>query len=423
MSEVKLEGYKLEGAIGSGAVSTIYRAVQESTGREVVLKALKTSIPTNSSFAAQLEREARVLAEMSHPNIVLLIDFKKGIPPQGRTFLVLERVEGWPLRELLRRKRALRSDVACAIACEVLSGLEHAHARRIVHRDVKPENILLGKRGDVKLVDFGIAQRDKLPSANEPLAMSSAEKSAEKEAFGAPAYMSPEQVLGEQVDERSDLYSLGVVLFRMLCGTRPTGTARDAMPQVPRRLENIVMRLLERKPEDRYPDAASVRALLEPFARGASKEAHARLLRRSLADAALLKDGRYPGDDRTMSTKRERPMLSLFGFVGIGLLFVGAGTVVQMTSQHEQRALATGSRPLPFAPAEAGGLRVVASPWAEVWVDGQLTEVTPFARPVPLAAGAHYVTMKHPSAPEEKRTIEIVAGEIVQLDVTMRVAP
>jgi serine/threonine-protein kinase len=421
MSEVRLEGYKLEGSIGSGAVSTIYRAVQESTGREVVLKALKTSIPASSSFAAQLEREARVLAEMSHPNIVLLIDFKKGIPPAGRTFLVLERIDGWPLRELLRRKKVLRADVACAITCEVLSGLEHAHARRIVHRDVKPENILLGKRGDVKIVDFGIAQRDKLPSANEPLAMST-DKSTEKEAFGAPAYMSPEQVLGEQVDERSDLYSLGVVLFRMLCGTRPSGTARDRLPQAPRGLENIVMRLLERRPEDRYPDAATVRELLEPFARGPSKEAHARLLRRSLAESGLLKDDRYRGDDRTMSTKRDRPALSLFGFVAIGILFVAAGTAVQLGSQREQKMLATGARPLPLAPAEAGGLRVVASPWAEIWVDGQLAEVTPHAKPVPLGAGTHFVTLKHPNAPEERRTIEIVAGETVQLDVTMRVA-
>ena len=200
MSEVRLEGYRLDGAIGSGAVSSIYRAVQESTGREVVLKALKASIPSTSSFAAQLEREARVLAEMSHPNVVLLIDFKKGESGSSRTFLVLERVDGWPLRELLRKKKLVRVDAACAIACEVLSGLEHAHARHIIHRDVKPENILLARRGDVKIVDFGIAQRDKLPSANEPLIFDergaisqrgARGSSPEKEAFGAPAYMSP----------------------------------------------------------------------------------------------------------------------------------------------------------------------------------------------------------------------------------------
>ncbi len=443
MSEVRLEGYRLEGALGSGAVSTIYRAVHEATGREVVLKALKASIPPTSSFAAQLEREARILAEMSHPNVVLLIDFKRAEHGTGRTFLVLERVDGFPLRELLRRKRALRVDVACSIACEVLSGLEHAHAHGVVHRDIKPENILLSKRGDVKIVDFGIAQRDKLPSANEPLAMDGRGEALRKESFGAPAYMSPEQVLGEHVDARSDLYSLGVVLYRMLSGLRPDADAgakagderRPDTPrsrhdshvplsvrtkELPRGLENVVMRLLERRPDDRYNDAAVVRELLEPYARGPSKEAHARLIRRALTEATLVKDDGRRLDDRTTSTKRERPWLSYAVFAAVGVSFVAAGALIQLTSQKEQRLLATGAHALPLSPAEAGGLRVLAVPWAEVWIDGQRVEVTPFARAVPIAAGTHFVTLKHPDAPEEKRTVEITPGETVQLDVTMR---
>ena len=443
MSEVRLEGYRLEGALGSGAVSSIYRAVHEATGREVVLKALKASIPASSSFAAQLEREARILAEMAHPNVVLLIDFKRAEHGAGRTFLVLERVDGFSLRELLRRKRALRVDVACAIACEVLSGLEHAHAHGVVHRDIKPENILLAKRGDVKIVDFGIAQRDKLPSANEPLALDEHGESLRKESFGAPAYMSPEQVLGEHVDARSDLYSLGVVLYRMLSGLRPDADAgakagderrtdgprsrREAPVQLsarqkelPRGLDNVVMRLLERRPDDRYKDAAVVRELLEPYARGPSKEAHARLIRRALIESALVKDdGRRP-DDRTTRTALERPWVSYAMFGVVGLLFTAAGALIQLTSQKEQRLLSTGAHALPLSPAEAGGLRVLAVPWAEVWVDGQRVEVTPFARAVPLSAGTHFVTLKHPDAPEEKRTVEITTGETVQVDVTMR---
>jgi serine/threonine-protein kinase len=445
MSEVRLEGYKLEGAVGGGAVSSLYRATQEATGREVVLKALKASIPSTSSFAAQLEREARILAEMSHPNVVLLIDFKKADHGAGRTFLVLERVDGFSLRELLRRKRALRVDVACSIACEVLSGLEHAHARGVVHRDIKPENILLAKRGDVKIVDFGIAQRDKLPSANEPLVMEERGESLRKEAFGAPAYMSPEQVLGEHVDARSDLYSLGVVLYRMLSGVRPdadlhakAGEERrqdasrqrrdapvplsDRTKELPRGLTHVVMRLLEKRPDDRYKDAAVVRELLEPYARGPSKEAHARLIRRSLIEAALIKDDGRRSEERTVQSATERPWVSFGVFAAIGLAFCLAGGVIQATSQKEQRLLATGARALPLAPPESGGLRVLAMPWAEVWVDGQRVEVTPFARSVPLASGTHFVTLKHPDAPEEKRTVEITAGETVQLDVTMHLS-
>ena len=247
-------------------------------------------------------------------------------------------------------------------------------------------------------------------------------------------------MLGEQVDARSDLYSLGVVLYRMLSGVRPNAETkgeerlrdarrrdapvplRERVSEIPRSLENVVTRLLERRPDDRYSSAAMVRELLEPFARGASRETHARLVRRLLTEAGLLKDDLRRTDDRTGSLKRARPALGLFGFVSIGLLFVGAGTLVQATSQKEQRVLATGAHDLPFAPDEAGGLRVTATPWAEVWVDGQRAEVTPFARPIPLSAGTHFVTLKHPSAEDEKRTIEVVRAEVVQLDVTMRLA-
>ena len=447
MSEVRLEGYKLEGALGSGAVSSIYRAVHEATGREVVLKALKASIPTSSSFALQLEREARILSEMSHPNVVLLIDFRKGDTGGGRTFLVLERVDGFPLRELLRKKRTLRADVACAIACEVLSGLEHAHARGIVHRDIKPENILLGKRGDVKIVDFGIAQRDRLPSANEPLPMSEDRgETSRKEAFGAPAYMSPEQVLGEQVDPRSDLYSLGVVLYRMLSGARPEGEAlakneaeRKAAPSnrprrdapvplsdrakdLPRGLDHIVMSLLERRPEDRYKDATIVRELLEPYAHGGSKESHARTIRHALFEAGLLRDERARSDDRQQKVRRERPWLTFVGMFLIGLVFSGVGVFIQATSQKGTEAT---SEPEPTrcrsrrARREDCAYSLLLGPKCGSTVSAS-TSRRSRAR-CRLSAGTHFVTLKHPDAPDEKRTVEVTSGEVVQLDVTMNV--
>src|SRR5207237_7409059 len=142
--------------LGSGALSTVYRAVSEPLGRGVAIKALKSTIAPTSPFAAQLEREARVLAELSHANILLLLDFVK---TSDAMYLVLEHVDGWSLAEILAKspKKGVPAEVAAAVGAQAARALAYAHERGVVHRDVKPSNLLVGKRGEVKLVDFGIA--------------------------------------------------------------------------------------------------------------------------------------------------------------------------------------------------------------------------------------------------------------------------
>ncbi len=151
-----IEGFRIVEELGLGSLSSVYRAIEEPLGRTVALKVLKATIAPSSTFASQLEREARVLAELCHPNIGQLYAFTK---TDARMYLVLEFVDGFSLTTLLKRKANVAPDCVAAIGAAVARGLAHAHGRGIVHRDIKPANILVSRHGEVKIFDFGIAQR------------------------------------------------------------------------------------------------------------------------------------------------------------------------------------------------------------------------------------------------------------------------
>ena len=463
MSELGFGTYRTLAEIGSGAISTIYRAVQEPLGRTVAVKALKAQIPPTSSFGEQLAREAKILADLAHPNVVLLLD--AGRADSGRPYVVLEWIDGASLEELLhpnkdartRRDRsparALSLPAALAIACGTCAALEHIHERGVVHRDIKPANVLLSRRGHVKVIDFGIAQRPRT-TLDEDIGegiTASGRRAPEpvKDAFGTPAYMSPEQILGDYVDARSDLFSLGIVLYEMLTGSRPFDAdpsssvrtppasrlrrdtpipLRDRAPDCPRAVERIVMRLLEKSPDDRYPSAGVVRERLEHALRAETRDDPAIVLRASLADAGLMPSSDARPDigaerSRTKSGQAHTPMplrRALVGFLPITAAFAAAAFALEATSSDANAARSAGAQPLELAPENAGALRVLATPWAEVRVDGQFVDTTPFARSIPLRAGKHFVTLSHPEAhPDIERAIDIVRGETLTLDVTM----
>jgi eukaryotic-like serine/threonine-protein kinase len=473
MSEVRFGEYRITGTLGSGALSTIYKAVQEPLGRVVALKALKSQIAPTSSFGEQLEREAKILADLVHPHVVMLLGASR--IASGRPYIVLEFVDGPTLDQLLTtprstergasrppvtKKKKLSVPAALAIACGICSALEHIHGRGVVHRDVKPSNVLFTRFGVVKMIDFGIAQRPRLPSMSDALGTEGITATGKmapeqiKDAFGTPAYMSPEQILGDFVDGRSDLFSLGVVLYQMLSGWRPFDGAdgddgkrsaaqrirrdappplRERAPHCPRAVERIVMRLLEKSPNDRYPSAGIVKERLEAALRAETREDPAAIIRGALIDAGFgdaLKEGSGPRERRA-TENRPRPAASttrtsislsraLLGFVAIAVAFVAFVIMIEGTSAQARETRNAGARALELAPNHAGGLRVVATPWAHVRVDGQLVETTPFARPIPLTAGKHWVSLSHPDAvvPVD-REVTIVTGEVMTLDVTM----
>jgi hypothetical protein len=428
-----IDGFRILEELGSGSVSCVYKAVEEPLGRMVALKVLRSTIAPSSPFATQLEREARVLADLCHPNIGLLYGFSKS---EARMHLVLEFVDGFSLATLVKKRPNVRPDCVAAIGAAVAHGLAHAHARGIVHRDIKPANILVSRRGEVKIFDFGIAQR--AHANDEPVALSPI-RLEDAAAFGTPAYMSPEQILGESVDARSDVFSLGVVLYQMVCGARPfeRGDETDRRPaahrirreppiplhrrapDVPIALERIIMRAIEKLPLDRLQTAASMAQGLEELATSRAGIRGEQLVVQALEHAGLVTapdavSAAVPSRQKRASVRR-----SIGGLAFLGGLAVVGGTLLQTTARHEGEA--AGAHPLELVPPAPGYLRVLATPWAEVWVDGQRLDVTPFARAIPLPAGTHYVTLIHPSAPVEKRTVAIVSGEMRTIDAVMAV--
>jgi hypothetical protein len=265
----QLGRYAIEGEIGRGAMGVVLRAHDPVIGRTVALKTL--NLPTEideDRRAAQLERflqEARAAGGLSHPGIVTVHDAGRD-DRSGRFFLAMEHVRGKTLREALPVPEAEADRILRAIA----AALDYAHRRGIVHRDLKPANILIAEDGTVKITDFGIAR------------VQGSDLTREGESLGSPAYMSPEQVLGRPVDPRSDLFSLGVLLFELLTGERPfpgddprsvayqivqesPRSLREVAPALADRWEPVLDRLLAKSREDRYPDAeALLRDLGQP---------------------------------------------------------------------------------------------------------------------------------------------------------------
>jgi serine/threonine-protein kinase len=438
---VTFDGCESVRKLSSGPVCDLYRAVQEPLGRPVLVKALGQNILPSSPFASTLEREARLLSELDHPSIVKVYDFvKRG----DRMWLVLEWVEGTSLEELLAKTKSLGEAPAVAIGLRLAEALSHAHEHSVVHRDLQPKNVLVSSKGEIKLLNFALAVDERMPTAPELLDGSTG--------YLGPVYMSPEQILGEPADPRSDLFSLGVMLYELIGGTRPFEGPNDRSTSLRIRqspppplsqggvkvsgsVERLIMRCLEKLPSDRIGSAAelaeSLRAVLLQTWQGTPEQAIAGAVSGpSAASAASAKS--LPARSSLSGTKKggaaapaPRPETASLGRVALGLGLIGACVVASGiglrhafgTVEANRRAAA----PLATPGVEAAELRVVAHPWARVFVDGQLRETTPFARPIRLSPGTHYVRLEHPNAVEERRTLSLAAGEAVLLEVDMKV--
>jgi serine/threonine-protein kinase len=263
--------YRLIAPLGEGGMATIWRAVDEQLDREVAVKLLRTQFGNDTGFAARFKQEARAAGSLAHHNIVPVYDYGTDAE-DGTQYIVMQLVEGDDLASVLRERTALSTDDAVRVAIGVASALEAAHRRGIVHRDVKPGNILITDEGDVKVTDFGIAR-----------AVSEASMTVTGTTLGSVHYFSPEQARGDEVTGASDVYSLGIVLYEMLTGRRPfegdsaAGVAlkrlnEDPPPPgtfrpVPSGLAAIVMRALQRDPERRFPDAGSFAEALRVWQR------------------------------------------------------------------------------------------------------------------------------------------------------------
>lgn len=258
--------YRIVEELGKGAMGVVYKAHDPQIDRMIALKVLRSDRVTSEAFVARFLKEARAIGRLSHPHIVTIYDAGED---QGTIYIAMEYLEGVPLNEVIRNDRpdaARGIDLARRIALT----LDYAHRQGIVHRDIKPSNILITAEGQVKLTDFGIARIEEAAAGQETQA---------GEILGTPLYMSPEQVMGQSVDGRSDLFSLGVILYEMVVGRRPfSGDSIAAIfhaitrgtpeapeqvdPFLPKSLSGLILKSLAKDPADRFQTGEQMAAAL-----------------------------------------------------------------------------------------------------------------------------------------------------------------
>ena len=279
MTQPRLLGgrYELDGVVGRGGMAEVYRARDIRLDRIVAIKTLRADLARDQIFQARFRREAQSAASLNHPNIVAVYDTGEdtvtGVPVP---YIVMEYVDGRTVRDLLQDGHRLLPERSLEIIDGVLRALDYSHQAGIVHRDIKPGNVMVTRNGDVKVMDFGIAR-----------AMSDAQATMTQTAqvIGTAQYLSPEQARGERVDSRSDLYSTGCLLYELLTGRPPfTGDSPVAIayqhvrenpippsrvdPDVPAWADAIVLKAMAKSPADRYQTAADMRADLQRAASG-----------------------------------------------------------------------------------------------------------------------------------------------------------
>jgi serine/threonine-protein kinase len=255
--------YRLERRLGGGGMATVHLARDLELDRPVAVKLLADHLADDAELRERFVREARLAARLAHPNVVAVYDAGE---EEGAPYIVMEHVDGETLADLLRREGRLDPARAVGLALQACAGLAHAHEAGLVHRDVKPGNLLLRRDGTVKIADFGIAR------AAETTRLTLAGT-----ILGTAAYLAPEQAAGEEVTPAADVYSLAAVLYECLAGQpprrirsladldpeRPVTPLRDVAPQVRQELEDAVMRALARRPEFRPATAAELALELE----------------------------------------------------------------------------------------------------------------------------------------------------------------
>lgn len=265
----KIGRYEVDALVGVGGMAKVYRAHDPEIGRIVAIKVLKDDLNIDEEYSTRFLREAQAAGAISHPNIVTIFDVGR----QGETpYITMEFLDEESLADLFAKKERLPVRQVVKLGAQLARALDHAHRRGVVHRDIKPGNILLMERGQtVKITDFGIARLD---SSDDM------QKTHAGTVLGTPRYMSPEQATGQKLDGRSDLFSLGVILYEMLTGTKafdsdniptlmlqilrkdPT-PVRTLAPNVPLGLQRIVAKLLQKKPEKRFSTGAELAEALD----------------------------------------------------------------------------------------------------------------------------------------------------------------
>ena len=368
---MKYGRYEVVKELGKGSMGMVYQAHDPQIDRLVALKVLRQDRLTSEAFVQRFLKEAKTIGRLSHPNIVTVYDVGQD---QGTIYIAMEFLEGEPLDKTIEGRRIVVGEMV-GLGIQVAGALHYAHQKGVVHRDVKPSNIILQSDGRIKITDFGIAHIED-PSASV--------QTQDGEILGTPASMSPEQALGRPVDGRSDLFSLGVILYELAAGQRPfrgeslaaifravtqedPGPPEELNPSIPSSLSKIIMECLAKEPESRFETGEDLACAL----------------------GTILDEGESVAEKPLVIPPK--PKISPLAILVILVLVVAAGVLSYYFLRPKS------SSP-PVAPPKAveivknAALKVESSPeGAELFIDGNFKAKTP-AR-LELPAGKHEVRL------------------------------
>lgn len=433
-------------------MGTVYRAHDPLLDRTVAIKTVGCAGLSREEAAAFEERfycEARSAGRLNHPNIVTIHDVGRS---DDLAYIAMEYLDGHSLREILDSSVVLPIERSADIAAQIADGLAFAHANGVVHRDIKPANIMVFDNDKVKITDFGVAK------------MSSGTQSLAGTAFGSPKYMSPEQITGQKVDGRSDIFSLGALFYEMLVGRPPFNgddlhailyqVLNGAPPlpsafvsNLPHGFDRIVARALAKNPDKRYQSVAEMAAALRKYRRVirlAKKEQQeasaATVVASGPGDATMLVNtlqasAKSLPERKTNVWRYLLPLLALVVLVGWLALDSNSPTNASLASSSERVAPPATTKTVPPSlprqpvvppvepvtvaageegtaaaaePAGNGQVYLAISPWGEVYVDGQMAGVSPPLNMLRLPAGKHRIEIRNGKFPPYQRNIELI---------------
>ncbi|MFH1495215.1 MAG: serine/threonine-protein kinase [Pseudomonadota bacterium] len=431
MIKQKIGRYEIISEIGQGAMGVVYRALDPLLERTVAIKTISLELSKDEfeEFEQRFYREASSAGRLNHPNIVTVHDV-------GNTdhiaYMAMEFLEGVELRDIMDGGAQLDLDRIVEIASQVADGLAFAHEHGVVHRDIKPSNIMILKNGVAKITDFGIAL---IPSSSRTMAGM---------VLGSPKYMSPEQVVGQDVDSRSDIFSLGVMLYEMLTGKPPFSGENISVimyrilnempvapvtlkPDLPEVFNYIVAKALAKHPDDRYQNAAEMaedlrnnRTLHTPLNFHAGSDGKPRTLERrskprSLDEQTLLMAAGVSPSSEFVRPWWKRPLV-----LGVGAIFLVLGFFLLSSEKPALQDQTPGvnanlevESEKPDAPllsilsTPQGTVALAVTPWGEIFVDGKREGVSPPLNELKLTVGKHIIEIRNPGFTTYSQVLDV----------------
>jgi len=458
---MEIKGYRIEEEISRGPITTVYLARELELDRLVILKVLNAQWMQDSELVERFRREARICARLRHPHIVTLYGFGTA---DNCFYLSMEYVPGISLKELIQKNHPLPFPVVIYIAQTLVKGLAYAHEQGVIHRDLKPGNVIVSQEGLVKITDFGLATLGELSRIT-----------AEGSAIGTPAYMAPEQARGSGGDQRSDLFSLGVTLYELSIGRSPflgdnvASTIQNVLRKhpkpihrlrtdIPRWFSEVVQQLIEKDPARRPASAREVYNRLRKHGMEEDEEIFQQYLHNpgqftfstratpqrerlsgwfriflvSFGALVILLGGWYfrhtltnSGTSPTVAPPQQKQLDTTFSATLDTAVPPAqqppplernpelSPVLARRETASEEETTERKSNAKPSTVAEAlGGIFIICSPWAQVWIDGKLAETTPLWQPIPISPGVHSLELRNPNFLPIRKKVEVEPGQV-----------